>query len=116
MASNIAQIVGKRIRRYRTERKLTQEKLAELAGCHPTYVGQVERGEKNTTIETIEKIANALDVPLSQLFEMVGGKQSETLNQYILLFHEFIESKTEEEQKILFEIITEIEKYKNKNS
>ena len=44
--SDIAKIIGQRIRNYRTQKGLSQEKLAELAGCHPTYIGQLERGEK----------------------------------------------------------------------
>ena len=42
--SEIAKIIGQRIRSYRTQLGLSQEKLSELAGCHPTYIGQVERG------------------------------------------------------------------------
>lgn len=48
--SDIAKIIGQRIRNYRTQKGLSQEKLAELAGCHPTYIGQLERGEKNATL------------------------------------------------------------------
>ena len=43
--SEIAKIIGQRIRGYRNEKNLSQKKLAEMAGCHPTYIGQVERGE-----------------------------------------------------------------------
>mgnify|MGYP003294991583 CR=1 FL=1 len=53
--SELAKTVGQRIRNYRTKLGLSQEKLAELSGCHPTYIGQLERGEKNATIESIEK-------------------------------------------------------------
>lgn len=51
-----AQIIGQRIRNYRVQKKLSQEELAELAGCHYTYIGQVERGEKNATIESVDRI------------------------------------------------------------
>ncbi|MFQ9454518.1 MAG: helix-turn-helix domain-containing protein [[Ruminococcus] lactaris] len=44
--SEIAKFIGQRIRNYRTQQNLSQEKLAEMAGCHPTYIGQLERGEK----------------------------------------------------------------------
>ena len=54
--SDIAKVIGQRIRNYRTQKGLSQEKLAELAGCHPTYIGQLERGEKNATLESVEKI------------------------------------------------------------
>ena len=70
--SEIAKILGQRIRNYRTARGLSQEKLAELSGCHHTYIGQLERGEKNATIESIEKISEALKVSLSTLFEKLG--------------------------------------------
>ena len=52
--SEIAKSVGQRIRNYRTRQGLSQEKLAEMSGCHPTYIGQLERGEKNATLESIE--------------------------------------------------------------
>ena len=63
--SEIAKAVGQRIRNYRTHKGLSQEKLAELVGCHPTYIGQLERGERNATIETVEKISSALQISLS---------------------------------------------------
>lgn len=111
--SDIVFIVGQRIRYYRSQLKLSQEKLAELSGCHPTYIGQVERGEKNPTIESIEKIALALDIPLSQLFDKLGGNQKEAVN-YPLLCYDFVASKNKGEQKALYDILTSVEKYKQK--
>ena len=78
--SNIAKILGQRIRNYRTAKGLSQERLAELSGCHPTYIGQIERGEKNATIESIEKISTALQISLSQLFEKLGKGEVEVRN------------------------------------
>ena len=51
--SEIAKIIGQRLRCYRIQSGLSQEKVAERSGCHPTYIGQVERGEKNATLESI---------------------------------------------------------------
>ena len=51
--SEITKWVGQRIRNYRVRSKLSQEQLAERSGCHPTYIGQVERGEKNATLDSI---------------------------------------------------------------
>ena len=45
-------------------RDSAKEKLAELSGCHPTYIGQLERGEKNATLESIERITAALGITL----------------------------------------------------
>jgi ribosome-binding protein aMBF1 (putative translation factor) len=58
---------GQRVRQERTRRKLSQEQLAELAGVHRTYIGMIERAEKNITLESIEKLAKALDLPPGEL-------------------------------------------------
>lgn len=52
---------GKLVREKRYEADLTQEELAEKAGLHPTYVGSVERGERNVALENIILLAKALD-------------------------------------------------------
>ena len=52
--------VGFTIRKYREEKGISQEKLAELSELHRTYIGQVERGEKNLTLRSLERIAKAL--------------------------------------------------------
>lgn len=54
---SIAKIIGDRIRAYRNQKGWSQEYLAEKADVHHTYIGQLERGEKNATIESISKIA-----------------------------------------------------------
>ncbi|MBP3506577.1 MAG: helix-turn-helix transcriptional regulator [Lachnospiraceae bacterium] len=76
MLTNITQILGQRIRHYRKQQKLSQEKLAELSDLHPTYIGQIERGEKNATIESIYKISLALQIPISQLLEKLDEHKS----------------------------------------
>ena len=60
---------GRRVRIFRKEKGLSQEQLAFKAGLHRTYIGMIERAEKNITLLNIEKIANALDVKISNLFE-----------------------------------------------
>ena len=110
--SNITKVLGQRIRNYRTAKGLSQEKLAELAGCHHTYIGQVERGEKNATIESIERIASALSVSLSTLFEKLGGGE-DGARSIPLECYEFISAKTKEEQEHLLRILLETDKYKN---
>ncbi|MFZ0928871.1 MAG: helix-turn-helix transcriptional regulator [Syntrophobacteraceae bacterium] len=58
---------GQRVRQERTRRGLSQEQLAELAGVHRTYIGMIERAEKNITLESIEKLAKALDLTPEEL-------------------------------------------------
>lgn len=59
---------GERIRALRAERGLSQEALAERAGLHRTYVGSVERGERNIGLDNIYALANALAVEARDLF------------------------------------------------
>ena len=109
--SDIARAVGQRIRYYRINLGLSQEKLAELSGCHPTYVGQLERGEKNATIESVERIAAALSISLSRLFEKLGNEPPEVKNTPRDCY-EFLLTKTPVEQEQLYNILLEIDKYK----
>ena len=109
----IAKAIGQRIRNYRTKAGFSQEKLAELSGCHPTYIGQLERGEKNATIESIDKIATTLNVPMSTLFEQLGGQNDGSRN-IPLECYEFLSAKTPDEQDQLFKILLEMDKYKSK--
>lgn len=111
--SDIAKVLGQRIRNYRTAKGLSQEKLAELSGCHHTYIGQIERGEKNATIESIEKISTALSVSLSKLFEKLGSQDSE-VRSIPLECYELLSAKTAEEQEHIYHILLEIEKYKKR--
>lgn len=110
--SELAKTIGQRIRSYRTKLGLSQEKLAELSGCHPTYIGQIERGEKNATLESVEKISSALNVPLSKLFEKLGNGEGEERN-IPLECYEFLSAKSKEEQEQILHILVEMEKYKN---
>lgn len=109
--SDVAKRVGQRIRSYRLQLGLSQEKLAELSGCHPTYIGQLERGEKNATLESIEKIAFSLDIPLSRLFENIGGSGGAE-NDIPLKCYEFLLSKTPKQQEQIMKILLEMDKYK----
>ena len=108
--SDIAKIIGQRIRNYRTQKGLSQEKLAELAGCHPTYIGQLERGEKNATLESVEKIASAMDISLSELFDKLGKSGGDNIAAKC---YDLVASKNEAEQKQLYRMLQEMDKYKN---
>lgn len=59
---------GERVRELRKEKEISQEELADRAGVHRTYIGMIERGEKNITIVNIQKIAKALGVGIKELF------------------------------------------------
>ena len=66
---------GQRIKELRLGRSISQEELADVAGVHRTYIGMIERGEKNITLLTMLKLAKALDVTLCDLVkEFKSGK------------------------------------------
>jgi transcriptional regulator with XRE-family HTH domain len=68
-------LFGSAVRKFRHEKKISQEKLAELAEIHRTYIGDVERGIRNISLANMVKIASALGVPLSRLIaEMEANK------------------------------------------
>ena len=60
--------IGFRIRELRTARQMTQEQLAEACGLHRTFIGSVERGERNVAILNLRLIARSLHIPLKSLF------------------------------------------------
>ena len=59
---------GQRVQELRKNRHLSQEQLADLAGVHRTYIGMIERAEKNITLRNISKIADALKIEIKDLF------------------------------------------------
>jgi transcriptional regulator with XRE-family HTH domain len=71
MAKNIQRTLGARIRTLRKDRKWSQEDLAAASGLHWTYIGQVERGERNLTLASLQSIAKALGLKISGLTQGV---------------------------------------------
>jgi transcriptional regulator with XRE-family HTH domain len=61
--------LGKKIRLLRNSKGISQEELADIVGVHRTYIGMIERGEKNVTILTLSKFVSALETSLSILLE-----------------------------------------------
>ena len=64
---------GERVRGLRRVRGLSQEALADLAGLHRTYVGSVERGERNISLDNIHALADALNVTAAELLTTCAG-------------------------------------------
>ncbi len=69
MEGQLQRIVGRNIRRLRLERGLSQEELAEEVGVHRTFMGGVERGERNLTLQTFERLAARLGVDPVRLLQ-----------------------------------------------
>ena len=67
---NILTKFGYRIKELRKNKGLSQEALAHKAGFHRTYIGMIERAERNITLINIEKLANSLEIPIDELLKL----------------------------------------------
>ena len=80
---SLARQLGVLIRQMRVTAGFSQEAFADLCGLHRTYIGAIERGEKTITIETADKVAKALNIPLSELFSRLETNwQSDNNGKY----------------------------------
>lgn len=69
MSKKILEKFGQKVKAERNKQGLSQEELASKAGVHRTYIGMIERAEKNITLKNIEKISHALGVSIAALLE-----------------------------------------------
>lgn len=74
--NDILRRLGRRVRHLRIQAGWTQEELSERAELHPTYLGGIERGERNASFKNLAKLASALQVPLDSLVDF-GDEQSD---------------------------------------
>ena len=70
---NVRQVFGANLRRHRETLRLSQEDLAEKANLHRTYIGSVERGERNVSIDNMERLSAAVGKKIPDLLEEVAG-------------------------------------------
>lgn len=80
--------IGNRIRELRKGQGLTQEELGERADLHNTYIGAIERGERNLSLDSIEKITNGLNIEIKELFTF---PPTTLPSQYEIIISEIIE-------------------------
>ncbi|MBQ3918983.1 MAG: helix-turn-helix transcriptional regulator [Oscillospiraceae bacterium] len=106
--SRLSVIIGQRIRGYRTGLKMSQEELAEKCGLHPTYIGQIERGEKNATLESISRIAGGLSIPLCTLFDKIDESTAPDTNYPAKAYELFMAMPPTSQEKLytILEMIT----------
>jgi transcriptional regulator with XRE-family HTH domain len=108
----IMQKTAKRIKYLRTIRGLSQESLALSAGLNPAYLGHIERCLKCPTIDTLNKIALALDVPLSELVRFDSEPEISVCNEAIERIAFSIRGLSENDAQQVAEIVAEIVKLK----
>ena len=76
----LARRFGKLVRRLRQEKGYSQEEFSFRVGLHQTYVSSVERGERNVTIQTADRIAKALGTTMAELFGELERRSDDTLD------------------------------------
>jgi len=105
--------IGKNIRKYRTQKKLRQDELAEKTDLSTNYIGMVERGEKIPALDTFLKIANALEVSADMLLADV------LYNNYTIkdsLLAEKLDKLTSDDREKIYDVIDTMIKHSSKTN
>jgi transcriptional regulator with XRE-family HTH domain len=102
IVENINLSIGKRIRELRKQKKLSQEELGWKAELHFTYIGGIERGEKNCSINTLSKVARGLEVNIVDLFNYP------TVEQDVSQLRDHVKKKINKASPELLKIIMEL--------
>ncbi|MEC0168275.1 helix-turn-helix transcriptional regulator [Paenibacillus graminis] len=108
--SDLRKTIGNRIRIIRKLKGLTQQQLAELSGLDDAYIGAVERGERNFSVDTLEKIVVALKIQPMELFQNlddsseVEAAQRRAIDEYAITVRELSVNQIEALKRIVGEI------------
>ena len=94
--------LGRRIREERQKLNLTQEKLSESIGVTTTYIGQIERGERCPTLDTLINISNSLGVSIDYLLHESVSPSSSTMNN---LWLQLTKDLSDDEQETIIELV-----------
>lgn len=114
--SDLKKKLGERIRILRVTKGLTREQLSERSEIHANYIGQVERGEKNLTIETLQKLGAGLNVTLEELIRFLDPMERKDILGEII---EQLSARPPEDQQVALQILRTVfewEEKKNKGS
>lgn len=106
--SDILKIVGENIREHRKVIGLSQEELGERADVHYTYIGGLERGERNISLANLYKIANSLGVSLSDLVDIDNPKSHEAKDMIIKGIVNLLTERSDDEVKMASDVLHRI--------
>ena len=99
-------LLGARIREFRKAENLTQEQLAEIIGVEPRHMSRMEGGYSYPTIDRLEKIAEALNVPLKEFFDFMHLDSPDTRTKNM---EELVKGMNEDYQRIIYKIVKAFE-------
>ncbi|WP_055667907.1 helix-turn-helix domain-containing protein [Desnuesiella massiliensis] len=112
--SQISKLIGEQIRTFRQSRGLSQEQLALRANLNTTFLGQVERGIKKPTIDTIEKIVIALDISFEDIFNFDKNIPTYKDTGIIDKIAFELNGRSHEEQQAVYNFVKQILEFKDK--
>ena len=110
--NEIGKIIGERIRQLRNRLGWSQEELAHRANINRTYIGELERGEKNTTISSLSKVASALEITLEELFRYVQPSTEGKENNVLPALINKLNALSFEEQKAMLDLFEFLKHWK----
>lgn len=99
-------LIGKKIKKYRKRKNLTQEALGEKAGLHYTYIGQVERGEKDPSFKFLRGIAAALEISVDRL--LINYQLDSEAKEIISDITQLLLTRDEEELKMIYDFLEDL--------
>lgn len=102
---NTLKLFGKRIKELRNKNKITQEKLAEMIGVEQQQICRIEKGGCFTTIDNVENLSIALNVPIDELFNFSHQKESDAL---IKELNQLLQKASEDQIRLIYRIVNDI--------
>ncbi|MEF2243427.1 MULTISPECIES: helix-turn-helix domain-containing protein [unclassified Paenibacillus] len=112
--SNIVRQIGDNIRNIRKSKGLSQEQLALRAEINASYMGQVERGEKNPTIDVLGKIAIALNTPLEKIVSLqTSSPKEEHDSDYAEKISHQLNGLSLKEQEVIYKLVKQMVQFKD---
>lgn len=109
----LIQKLGERIRFLRRAKNLSQEQLGELSNLHTNYIGAIERGEKNISLESLVKVSKGLDVTLDELFRFLEPmNESDDLQKIV----DLLSNRSSDDQHLAFKLLVEIFQWEQKKN
>lgn len=106
--NELRNFIAKRVKYYRREAKLSQEKLSEMANLEPKYINKLENEKYNIKTDTLEQILTALDVTLEEFFNFQFPTNSEKVAELVKSFEKIPEEEQEEVIEALLILVSKI--------
>ena len=101
----LKRLIGMKIKALRNSKSFTQEQLAEKVGITPQYLGNIERGKENPTLNTFINLSNAIDVSLNEIFNLLEAEDPKKVKR---LIQERIKNADENELKLILKLVSNI--------